>query len=145
MTPVFEPRIVVGLDNTPASAAALRWAVTEAERLGRAVLAIHIQPTRTHPPIAGAHRPRPFDWVLRALRRTGCAVPITIETRTGDPGPALCAAATGARLLVLGVNQADGVPYANDVVAHCRANAGCPVIVITEAGHVLDQYGRVAG
>lgn len=138
-----KPYILVGFDNTPASAAALRWAATEAEQRGCAVRALHVRPTAKHlgkPSETNGATRAVVDWVMRAFRRTTCSAQITIDARIGDPGPALLTAAADADLLVVGVNRdEEAAPDTNPVVGYCRRHAPCRVVTVAETGEVLGE------
>lgn len=138
MVASMNAHIVVGIDNTPASAAALRWAVHEAERVGGDVLALYVQ----HRPGLGAPASTgsAVRWAFRAFDRPAAVSRLTVATRVGDPGPVLVDAASRATLLVLGVNRRELATSAvTDVVAHCQRSARCRVVLVAEDGQLVDR------
>ncbi|NKQ52051.1 universal stress protein [Amycolatopsis sp. K13G38] len=131
--------IVVGVDGSPVSAAALRWAVAEAKATGRAVEAVTAwtytpaldpgAPESTVTEIAAAHR--------RALDELIDSVPhdeVTIRTQVveGDAREVVLAAANDASLLVLGSHGHGLLMHAlvGSVSAHCLRHATCPVVIV---------------
>lgn len=132
------PCIVVGVDNTPSSAAALRWAAGEARRIGAHVRAIHVwqcSEAAEHQNLPNVERDEVHEnltrWIVNALTRTGWDVDVSMEILDGNPGPTLVCAAAEAALLVLGSNTfaASGLP-ASSVVDYCKANSPARVVVI---------------
>jgi nucleotide-binding universal stress UspA family protein len=135
--------IVVGVDGSDASVAALRWARREAVLRGSVVRALHCW---TYPTAAGIPSMMLSD--LPSIQRSSEAVlaeaiaratddsiePVSIETvlAEGSPGHALIEASDGADLLVVGVRGHGGFrglllgSVANQVVHHAR----CPVVVV---------------
>jgi nucleotide-binding universal stress UspA family protein len=53
---MVRPEVILGLDDSTAAAAALRWAATYARRSGLRLTAIHVSPFLADPPGAGARR-----------------------------------------------------------------------------------------
>jgi nucleotide-binding universal stress UspA family protein len=160
------PLIVVGLENTPSSAAALRWAAGEAVRLGAHLLAVHAWELPARPDrvlehdLAGERREvceRAHAWVIDALAPIGIDVPVTIEVRDGLAGPTLVAAAHDARMLVLGSGAREQDAFgssSSDVVRYCQAHDPCEIVVIdgprsypalASAGATAHRHGAGAG
>ncbi|MCG8917481.1 universal stress protein [Actinokineospora sp. PR83] len=109
---------VVGLDTTRAGAAALAWAMTEAERTHRPVRAVTVW--RSGPPFPWA------EGVLRTLEAAAAAHPhvdLAHRELTGPTAAALVRAAREAELIVLGRDGGAGF-----VAAHCARDARCPVV-----------------
>jgi nucleotide-binding universal stress UspA family protein len=106
--------LVVGLDGSPQSRAALRWAVGEARTRGAVVDVVLLDEDsegRLH----------------EAVRATGTDV----EVRTVvDPATVLLGHATAAQLLVLG--HVGG--RLDDVARRCTEYARCPVVLVPVAG-----------
>lgn len=138
-------RIVAGVDGSPSSLEALRWAVRQAELTGGTVDAV----MAWQPPSAGG-----FAWGEVAVDDTdyqgltaksltdavGQAVgpentarvrPLVVE---GHPAEALLDAAQGADLLVVGSRGRGGFSSAllGSVSQHCVMHAHCPVVVIRD-------------
>jgi nucleotide-binding universal stress UspA family protein len=138
--------IVVGVDGSPASRAALAWAVDEAERRGCAVEAI----TGQHRDFGMAVGVVPIDMMigmlpeeLRAARqqvldKAVAEITTEVEIRTvvatEEAKLALTSASEHASLLVVGRRGLGAVMTAllGSVSAHCVHHASCPVVVIND-------------
>ena len=137
--------IVVGLDDSPSSNAALRWAAEQAESVGAVLRAVHVLdwpyglssarvsgPVNvkdlSHEELQNAYRqaitavfdaisPRP-DWVL--------------QFASGDTGPVLVRQSEDARLLVLGTREHVGLGrlVSGSVSHYCLSHAVCPVVAV---------------
>ncbi|WP_298181722.1 universal stress protein [Saccharomonospora sp.] len=136
--------IVVGLDGSPASRQALRWACSEAELTHGRVLAMSV---REEPDLLRgsefALRPRGIrrdeDTVRAALRRdinmVVTTAPVDELVVTGAPADELLSAAGQADLLVLGTNGPRGlsaVPLGG-VTIECVRRAVCPLVLVPVA------------
>jgi nucleotide-binding universal stress UspA family protein len=135
------PKIVVGVDASLAGQTALQWAVDEARLRGAEVVALHAwEPVITSAATRGAsYRPeRGDDIALTVLddALAGVEVPdgVSVERRTVclEPSHAVCRAAEGADLLVVGSHRRGAVgrlalgSVSTKVVHH----APCPVVVV---------------
>lgn len=135
--------IVVGVDGSEASHAALAWAVDEA-RLRKASL--HVVHSWTFPPVPTEEllmkriRPTLHDAAeqvvadaLTEVDTTG--VEITREVADDLAARALLRASEGAELLVVGSRGMGGVAGAllGSVSQHCVHHARCPVVVVPHA------------
>jgi nucleotide-binding universal stress UspA family protein len=144
------PRIVVGVDGSPSSRTALRWAVRQAE-LTHATLDAVI--AWQYPVNFGA-----FGWAAISMDEDGAdfgevaektltdAISRTVDPATdvrvrplivqGNPAQALLDAAQDADLLVVGSRGHGGFSGAllGSVSLHCVHHAHCPVVVLR--GHV---------
>ncbi|GAA2867028.1 hypothetical protein GCM10010472_25410 [Pseudonocardia halophobica] len=109
--------LVVGLDGSPQSRAALRWAVAEARTRDVVVDVV---------PLAEDHE----GWLDEALGATGDEVEVRTVAERGDPATVLLAHATAAQLLVLG--HIGG--RLDDVARRCTEHARCPVVLVPVAG-----------
>lgn len=140
-----ERRIVVGVDGSPSSRQALRWAVQQAELTGGSVDAVIAW--RPLPPAAGFGLAplgmadiSDFSQVARDILRdavTGTvnpASPVTVRQRVaeGHPARVLLEAADGADLLVVGSRGHGGFAgmLLGSVSQHCAHHAPCPVVII---------------
>ncbi|MEV0135950.1 universal stress protein [Dactylosporangium sp. NPDC050688] len=109
----FAGHVVVGVDGTPASSAAVRLAFAYAERHGRSVTAVHVDDRRpgdfwfddrfleTHFTV----EPPGLDLLARAVEPVAARyprVPVQRAVYGGDPVAGLRRAAAAATLLVLG-------------------------------------------
>lgn len=140
--------VVVGVDGSRASLAALTTALTEAARRGRGVEVV----TVWSPPATVSGREGPL--ASRAARRralrvqtvttrlatrlAGVRVPVTGVLLDGDPGEILVRASAGASELVVGAPR-PGTHQTGptlSVTRRCISEAACPVRVVP--AHALD-------
>jgi nucleotide-binding universal stress UspA family protein len=137
-------RIVVGYDGSAAATAAVRWAVNEARTL-RCPLEIVLAYDDSVPamsfgmstldslPSQRAIARRAHEAVQEVARRAAePGLSVVGTAAAGRPGPALVAAAAGARLLVIGASHhsAVGRVLTGSTVTHCQRHAPCPVVVV---------------
>jgi nucleotide-binding universal stress UspA family protein len=138
-----KPVIVVGVDGSPVSAEALRWAAGQARLTAGTLRVVHAW---SPPAIATVGiPPLRFDW--SELREQAQAFPgrFAREVLGDDPGVAIVTVAkTGgeaqvlvdesehADLLVVGSRGAGGLRgmVLGSVGHHCAAHAHCPVVVV---------------
>ncbi len=144
-----ERRIVVGVDGSPQSREALRWAVEQA-RVTRGV--VEAVTAWEYPAAYGWSVPVAPEELARAagqgLADTVAEVvdadrPVEIRERVrcGNAVQVLLEAAQGAELLVVGSRGHDGFTGAllGSVGQHCVQHAPCPVVV--RRGHT-ERAGR---
>ncbi|MEU8923661.1 universal stress protein [Kitasatospora sp. NPDC048545] len=135
------PRVVVGVDGSPSSHAAMRWAIRHAELLGGVVEAV------------GAWEPPSrFGWsapvVDMALDREvaerrfsdeldtvlGADRPVEVRPSLvmGDASDVLLEASRGAEVLVVGSHGHGGFTRAllGSVSTRCAQHATCPVVIV---------------
>jgi nucleotide-binding universal stress UspA family protein len=152
--PAAGGRVVVGIDDSPAGLAALRWAIGLARSRGARLVAVRawalglprhggLRRHRSHTPVVIAfHGTEPGhaarSLTKRALREATPAalgdVDVTIETPEGNPGPVLTQIAScDDDVLVVGTTPGPSLKRAvhGSVSAYCTAHAHCPVTVIT--------------
>jgi nucleotide-binding universal stress UspA family protein len=136
-----KPRIVVGIDSSGGSSAALHWAVEQARRCG-AVL--HTVTAWELPTAIGAPVPLPTDFApaalahaaaeaeVRAALEDEAEVPVEITVVEGHPRTVLLQEAKGALLLVVGRRGRSGWPgrTLGSVSEACARNAPCPVVIV---------------
>jgi nucleotide-binding universal stress UspA family protein len=135
-------RIVVGVDGSPSSEQALRWAAEQARSTGQelhAVIAWQSPVTYGAPPV-----PDGIDWAedsRATLQKTvENALPeaearkVVLHAVHGAPAPALLDAAQGAGLLVVGCRGHGGFAglLLGSVSQHVVTHATCPVLVMHE-------------
>lgn len=137
-------RIVVGVDGSGGSRAALRWAAEEARLRGARLEVVLVWqfPTMTTMPIYGVLPPRDEmeasaeATVSKILDDEGLADPEGFEAvGLAAEGPAartLLDTAVGADLLVVGSRGHGGFSgmLLGSVSQHCVSHATCPVVVI---------------
>jgi nucleotide-binding universal stress UspA family protein len=138
-------RIIVGVDGSDESVAALRWACREAALRGAEVHAVHVRESRSIPSYGYAARAvsRPGDSEfpvgdeeLRSLQSDQePRVKVRAETVTGLPARVLLDLCDGADMLVLGTSGDTPGPgrSAGPVIRACLRRAPCPVVVISAA------------
>lgn len=150
--PTTRGRIVVGVDGTEASAAAVRWAAREG-RLRRAdvhLLFVHDSARSERAPYSGfSGTPRPDEdhaarraWLAVVEEEASRALPsgcLSSELVDGSPARALIDQSAGAELLVLGIakhadlSASEGPPAVGPVARACLQAAACPVVIVTHA------------
>ncbi|HLH83631.1 MAG TPA: universal stress protein [Trebonia sp.] len=141
-------RIVVGVDGSAESAAALRWACREASLRGAAVHAVHAReaPCHSMASYAVSARCRPHDDTdgMDDMWRTVLpghvpGVQIRTEVADGLAARVLLDRCEGADMLVLGTaSDTPGAPRpAGPVIRACLRRAACPVVVIGVAQEPL--------
>jgi nucleotide-binding universal stress UspA family protein len=139
------PAIVVGIDASPTSRAALRWAAEQSQLTGLPLRVVHAWHLKAHSPgIGGGEkyaeasrvdaRARATRWVLDALGDDGTEVRWTLNLVEGAAGPALVARSRSARLLVLGTREHTGVRRAvhGSVSHYCLSHAIPPVVAVPD-------------
>ncbi len=137
--------IVVGVDGSPSSIAALRWAIRQAKLTGSSVDAV----TAWQVPTAYGLAPigeDAFDFeadakkiladALNEVSGTESGVVIRSSVVEGNPADVLVWAARGADQLVVGSRGHGGLTAAllGSVSQHCVHHTSCPVTVIRETG-----------
>ena len=132
-------RIVVGVDGSPSSTDALRWAFSEAERAGGLVTAVTcwIWPARFNwavpTPVTMAEDAEAI--VRDAVEPLKAAHPgVQVETKVipSHPAPALVAESEQARMVVVG-SRGHGEfvgSLLGSVSEYCVSHACCPVLVM---------------
>ena len=139
------PRIVAGVDGSPSSISALRWAIGQAELTGATVDAMIAW---RYPVSAGGYGWAPtgmgtaFDFkedaekilanAIGAACDPGSGVPVRARVVEGNAAQVLLEASDGADLLVVGSRGHGGFAEAllGSVSQHCVHHAHCPVVVI---------------
>lgn len=164
--------VMVGVDGSSHSIAALTWAARQAQATGARLLVVHawqFPPAVPHVPPAVPHagqagrsrragrmpgRAQVAEQaradVESVLRRSGCdlqggAVDVTVVE--GEPGPTLVGAAREAALLVVGTRGHSPVVrrLLGSVSAYCTEHAPCTVVVVpTPAAAAAEHVYPVA-
>lgn len=137
-------RIVVGVDGSPASGVALRWAIDEARCHGSALEAVYawhdvyiggeypMASTLMLPTLYQDAAEKLLDTIVEAEDQTGLSSPITRLLVRDSAAHAILEAAKGADLIVVGSRGRGGFSglllgsVGQQVVHH----ATCPVVVI---------------
>ena len=136
-------RIVVGVDGSPASLDALRWAVRQADLTSAAVEVV----ITWHWPAAYGSYPlmAEIDWEGNARDTLATSVKDCLGDRVGDvaqrvveghPAKVLLDASAGADLLVVGSRGHGGFSgmLLGSVSEHVVSHAPCPVLVVRAHG-----------
>lgn len=145
MRPARENEIVVGVDGSPESKAALRWAIDEANLRSGGVLALYAW---AYPTLGGSFVPAEepalyegrllqtaaeelLDGVVSEIERGG-RVQVRRLVVEGDAAEALVDASEDADLLVVGSRGLGGVSglLLGSVSGRCAREAACPVVIV---------------
>ncbi|MDA3644282.1 universal stress protein [Saccharopolyspora indica] len=139
-----KPRILVGVDGSPGSQAALRWALTYAEQCGGTITAL----IAWAPPVLVEAAPVPpvisdedsKKCAEQQLRQTvddtkaalATSVHVGLEVVRGPAARSLLERTEHADLLVVGSRGHGGFVGAllGSVSQHCVSHAHCPVVVV---------------
>jgi nucleotide-binding universal stress UspA family protein len=131
-------QIVVGVDGSPHSIAALRWSLDQAASRGgsvRAVLAwqvpfVSIPGTFDRAELEQGYR----EFLIRTVSEVAPAPQVPLDTvlAEGDPAQSLFTAAAAADLLVLGIRGRSPIAglMMGSVSQACAASAACPVVLV---------------
>ncbi len=143
--------VVVGVDGSPASYTALRWALSHAARIGAQVCAVRCwtpvvargweaavtaEPVPPEAEQEARAETELAEVVAAALARVpDGSTPVAVRQRTvrGPAGPVLVGEADGADLLVLGHGPRIAELLHRSVSWYCARHATCPVLVIPPA------------
>ena len=132
------PVIVVGVDGSPSSQRAVRWAAQQAKLTGATVRAVSSWRWPNYitivPPgvdLASDTR-RTLDEVLQEALAGTEDLSITRHVIEGPPGPALLTQAQDATLLVVGAQGRAAFPgmLLGSVAEYCVRHGSCPVVVV---------------
>jgi nucleotide-binding universal stress UspA family protein len=138
-----EQRIVVGVDGSDSSKAALRWAIRQAKLTGRSVDAVtawHYPPAYGWAPVADGtidfegEAKKTLAETLGEVSGLDPEVPVRPQVTEGHPADVLLRAARGADLLVVGSRGHGGFASAllGSVSLNCVLRAHCPVLVLRD-------------
>ena len=132
------PVIVVGVDGSPSSQRAVRWAAQQAKLTGATLRAVSSWRWPNYitivPPgvdLASDTR-RTLDEVLEEALTGSEDVSVTRHVIEGPPGPALLTQAQDAALLVVGAQGRAAFPgmLLGSVAEYCVRQGSCPVVVV---------------
>jgi nucleotide-binding universal stress UspA family protein len=120
--------IIVGVDGSDESKAALRWAVEEAKLHGADVRVIHAE----HHYAGEEERVRWLDGVVREAVGESPGVKIDQSIVDGGPAEVLVKESADAVMLVLGSRGHGGFAglLLGSVSQQCAHHAGCPVAIV---------------
>ncbi|MBB5159704.1 universal stress protein [Saccharopolyspora phatthalungensis] len=133
--------IIVGIDGSPSSQDALRWAVGQARRTDGEITAVMVwdTPALYDWPLQTAEQlDRVTDETLRKVVRESVdeddLARIHTQVARGHPAKALLRAAESADLLVVGRRGQGGFSPAllGSISQYCVSHAPCPVVVVRD-------------
>jgi nucleotide-binding universal stress UspA family protein len=151
-------RIVVGVDGSAESAAALRWACREAALRGAEVHAVHareapVYSMASYASCAVRAEARPGEVDVDVMWRSvmpvlAPGVLVRTEVAEGLAARVLLERCEGADMLVLGtagdVPGAGSARSAGPVIRACLRRAACPVVVISSDQEPLESRTEVS-
>lgn len=150
-----EGRVLVGVDGSPASAAAARWAAAEARLRGMRLHVVHardrqaVEQAPYAPPGAGqgtvgdASEGSALQALVREAGGPDGWPAVQFEVVDGLPVQVLLERASGAAMLVLGSTRSAGLADApvgkpraplGPVARDCLCAAPCPVVIVAGPG-----------
>jgi nucleotide-binding universal stress UspA family protein len=132
------PVIVVGVDGSPSSQRAVRWAAQQAKLTGATLRAVSSWRwpnyiTRVPPGVdLASDTRRTLDEVLQVALAGSEDLSVTRHVIEGPPGPALLTQAEDASLLVVGAQGRAAFPgmLLGSVAEYCVRHGSCPVVVV---------------
>ncbi|MEV7774322.1 universal stress protein [Kitasatospora sp. NPDC086791] len=135
------PRVVVGVDGSPSSHAAMRWAIRHAALLGGVVEAVGAWEPPSHfgwsAPVVDMALDREvaerrFTDELQTVLGTDHPVEVRPSLVMGDASDVLLDASRGAEVLVVGSHGHGGFTRAllGSVSTRCAQHASCPVVIV---------------
>jgi nucleotide-binding universal stress UspA family protein len=142
MTSADQQPIVVGIDGSENSLAALRWALREGVATGAQVEVVHCWTAQTLTDVVFVpDRELQTASICMLTNEVQAALskcpnpPVTTQiSLPGNPATALIRHAANARMLVLGVRQTTAMrdlAYGS-VASSCRKHASCPVVTVDQ-------------
>ncbi|WAL68978.1 universal stress protein [Amycolatopsis cynarae] len=148
--------VLVGVDGSPSSLDAVRWAAAEAARRGAALTLLYACAVPSPEPYTPVKLPRSYGDALldqgrerleeakKAAEHTA-AVPVRTDLRTGQPVAELVRASETADLAVLGSRGLGGITglLLGSVAVGLATHGHCPVVVVR--GAVPEDGPIVAG
>lgn len=141
--------IVVGVDGSPASVMALRWALSRAMAEQRTVVAVEVR-VPVHLAPGTSYAPAPYgttppdrrhvtlhDTVAAVRAGVPHAPKIAELQRRGEPGIELARAAHGAAMLVLGYHRHGRATefLFGRVTSECLRHTEVPVVLVPDSTH----------
>ena len=151
-------RIVVGVDGSVESVAALRWACREASLRGAEVHAVHVREEHCHSLASYAVRALPTedaeddvaidvnDLVRTVQANQAPGVQVRVEEVEGLAARVLLDRCEGADMLILGTpgDVPGGLRSAGPVIRACLRRAPCAVVVISAAMDPMQERESAA-
>jgi nucleotide-binding universal stress UspA family protein len=132
----WRSRVVVGLDGSPASSAALQWAVAQAQEWGSQLAPVVVSSHTGRPPAALAARSGDLAAAVRRAVRSAGGRPreVTPHFLVGSPARALLSLVEPEDLLVVGSHGRSGAAslLMGSTSTFVAEHAPCPVAVVRE-------------
>ena len=135
-------QVIVGIDDSPQSEAAVRWAAAHATETHAELKLVHawaLEPSDMYGPAGEIReavlpelRQRLVDMVTASIGPSTGPAGWTMDIVQGPPGPALVERAHGAALLVVGTREHAGVRrlVSGSVSHYCLSHAQGPVVAV---------------
>jgi nucleotide-binding universal stress UspA family protein len=126
-------RVVVGVDGSPNSLAALRRAVHHARQRGAGIELVRVIPEDSDTEAASAGHAM-LGMAVRCEIPGGLGVPARFTVDWGDPAEILVERSADAELLVIGARSHSGHRnlLGGDVVPYCVSRSTCPVDICAD-------------
>lgn len=153
-------KIIVGLDESPAAASALRWAADHARRTGSTVHAVHVAETPYRPVFGGGangvfaldSQSRISDEYRHRIHKIWRDIDPDpswrLEIYLGEPGPVLTSKSADADLLVVGTHLHVGLGrvFPGSVSHYCLTHSQIPLLAVpAEALPAHAESGEAVG
>jgi nucleotide-binding universal stress UspA family protein len=150
--------VVVGIDDSPSSHAALEWAGKWARSMGSRLRAVHVHNAATSSPLVWTtgfpamayvaeipNRKEAENAISAIFRATGPEPDWALEFRDGSAGRALVSASAAAQLLVVGTREHVGLGrlISGSVSHYCLTHAMCPVAAIPPTSPRRDEAAAI--
>ncbi len=149
----YNPSVLVGVDGSPGSSAAVRFGAREAYRLGTGVRLVHVISAYVPVSPLAPLTPLGLEDAGKALLERAAdqarellpSSPIVTTLLEGPRIPALLRAARQAQLVVLGHDQGPSLDRlaTGATVTGIAAHATCPVVAISPDHVVEEEHGSV--
>ena len=125
--------VVVGIDGSPNSLAALRRAVYRAREHGADIELVRVIPAGSDAAAVAAAQAM-LGMAVRCEIPGGLGIPATFTVETGDPAEMLVKRSADAGLLVIGSRSScpGGSLLDGHVVSHCLIHSSCPVDICAD-------------
>jgi hypothetical protein len=136
-------RVTVGLDHTPAGAAALRHAIEMAAREGTGVLAVHAYelPSRPEallernlPEARRELREHCRRWIHETTHRMHESAPIRLSVQDGHRQDVLVRVTQDSDVLVVGFPSGEPSHTTKQLLDHLRTHVPCALVDVDEKG-----------
>lgn len=139
--PASPRKILVPVDFSEESAAALRYAATLAQQSGGAIDVIHVWSSSSYASVetVGSIHDRAAETLQSFLAPFAGNSGISGNVTSGEPGPVIASLSSEYDLLVMGRKAQDGASEVmlGSVAQKVVADARCPVLTVTETRESL--------